>query len=62
MSDHYDLLLEIKETLKYAIKHKDWSDVCEIVEQINEELDIEEKVEYVSARDRDEELNEEDES
>lgn len=53
-----EFLMEIKDTLKYAIKHKDWPEVCEVIEMINEELEIEEKVEYVSPRDRDEELTE----
>lgn len=55
-----DFLLEIRDTLKYAIKSKNWSDICDVVEMINEELNITEKVDYVSARDED--YNEEDDN
>jgi hypothetical protein len=46
--------------LKYAVKNKDWTGICEVIERINEELNVVEKVDYVSPRDRDEEPGEED--
>jgi hypothetical protein len=48
-----ELFEEIKEMLKYAIRHKDWSGVSEVIERINEELDVVEKVEYIHPRDDD---------
>jgi hypothetical protein len=61
MTPNEEFILEIKEILRYAIKHKDWTDVCEVVEMINEQLDIEEKIDYVSPRDREDEETENEE-
>jgi len=51
MTNAEEFLVEIKDVLKYAIKHKEWSEVISVVEIINEELDIDEKLDYVSSRD-----------
>lgn len=56
-----EFLEEIKDMLKYASRNKDWLEVCQVIERINEELGVTDKVDYVSPRDRDEDLSEEDE-
>lgn len=55
-----EILEEIKDMLKYAVRNKDWVGISEVIERINEELNVTEKVDYVSPRE--DEFNEEDDA
>lgn len=59
MSENIELLREIKDVLKYAAKNKNWGEVLDAIEMINEELEINENLDYISRDDDDEEFSEE---
>jgi hypothetical protein len=46
-----EFLQEIKDILKYAAKNKNWGEVLDAIELINEELEISESLDYISPRD-----------
>lgn len=50
MSDYVEFLQDVKDTLKYAIKNKSWGEVLDVIEMINEELEINESLDYISPR------------
>jgi hypothetical protein len=46
-----EFLQEIKDILKYAAKNKNWGEVLDAIELINEELEISESLDYISPHD-----------
>jgi hypothetical protein len=50
-----EFIEEIKDMLKYGIRHKNWIEISDVIERINEELGVDEKVEYIHPRDGDSE-------
>ena len=59
MSESGEFLREIKDVLKYAAKNKNWGEVLDAIEMINEELEINENLDYISRDDDDDEFSEE---
>lgn len=54
MSESTEFLREIKDMLKYAAKNKNWGEILDVIEMINEELEINENLDYISREDDDE--------